>query len=409
MQNIEFNSTMLGKFIDWSFVLYLISLYIFEFNVSLLWITHVFFIIFSSLVFVKIFKQGKFFIGKYLTLPLCYLLYALTNTIWATSSDKALSRFLTLILVFLLYILIYNAFNGREKLNLLIKAHFIAGIALSIYSIFFFGWNNIITALLSNIRLGGDISQANVFGMQLATTVIICFYYLTFHGKKIMIPISIIPFILAMASGSRKTLIILTLGIIILLFLKFGARNLIKAVISISILLTSFYMLLQLPLFNNVLIRFEGVYAVLGWGGQPEASAEVRQMLIDLSWNLFKQKPFFGNGLNSTSSLIFNVIGLDTYSHNNFIEVLVDGGIIGLFAFYQIYFYIIYKNSFSISRKSVVTVIILTLLIIRFVLDYASVSYYEKSTWIFFAIGFLSISENRNKFKSVKDIVIDSV
>lgn len=395
MSKIVHTKCSLDQLIEWSFAVYLIAVYLFDLNPTYIFISYASFLLFAILVTMKIIKTGKIFSGKYLVYTFSFVLYSFISVFWASSFEKAIDRSITMLLVFILYFFIFNAFFQRNKLDFLVKVHLISGLCLSLYSVFYYGWNNIINAMLNNVRLGGEISQANVFGMQLAITVVICFYYFIIQNKKIMIPLSILPFILAMSSGSRKALLVICVGLITLIFIKYDFKRIFKLILGIVLAISFFVVISQIPLFNNVFYRIEGLFAVFSGIGKPEASAQVRQTLIELGWRWYTVKPLVGYGLNNSGNLILLEKGVDTYFHNNFIEVLINGGAIGFFLFYSIYVQILSKTVQAINNKQNKITIILILIFIRLILDYASVSYYEKTTWIFFALGFLAISENR--------------
>ena len=48
--------------------------------------------------------------------------------------------------------------------------------------------------------------------------------------------------------------------------------------------------------------------------------------------------PILGNGYYSFSQLLLKEYGFATYSHNNFIEIFVGGGIIGFTLYYSLYY-----------------------------------------------------------------------
>jgi O-antigen ligase len=62
-----------------------------------------------------------------------------------------------------------------------------------------------------------------------------------------------------------------------------------------------------------------------------EGSFEERKYFIGMGWDLFRARPVLGYGLDS-----FRVVsGTGRYSHNNFVELLVSGGLLFLVLFYS--------------------------------------------------------------------------
>ena len=83
--------------------------------------------------------------------------------------------------------------------------------------------------------------------------------------------------------------------------------------------------------------------------------------------------------------------GRDTYFHNNYVEILASGGIVGFFVYYGIYFYIIKEMIKNKKNKDIYFYISFALIFILLFMDYASVSYYSKSRYFYFVILFLQV------------------
>ena len=110
----------------------------------------------------------------------------------------------------------------------------------------------------------------------------------------------------------------------------------------------------------------------------------------------FWQKPILGHGIDSFRTLYGMLGGMETYSHNNFIEMLVSGGVVGFIIYYSIYVYIfkamwrttfIEKDSFSMC----LFVIIFTMLLVQV----STISYYKTETYTILLMGILYSSLKR--------------
>jgi O-antigen ligase len=101
-----------------------------------------------------------------------------------------------------------------------------------------------------------------------------------------------------------------------------------------------------------------------------------RTMMIAYGFDFIMEKPWLGNGFNAFSTLFGNITGWYTYSHNNFIELLVNTGIVGLIIYYSLTFYII-KGLWkpALKDRDALSQILFLYTIITMVLDYAMVSY----------------------------------
>ncbi|MBO7232994.1 MAG: O-antigen ligase family protein, partial [Bacteroidales bacterium] len=64
----------------------------------------------------------------------------------------------------------------------------------------------------------------------------------------------------------------------------------------------------------------------------------------------FLHKPFFGYGANNYSEEIEPIIGVAVYSHNNFIEMLVNVGFVGFCIFYFRWFHVLLLDFLKTQR-----------------------------------------------------------
>jgi len=138
--------------------------------------------------------------------------------------------------------------------------------------------------------------------------------------------------------------------------------------------------------------------------GKVEASALYRESLIQYGIEWFKESPFFGYGLENFRVLNSIDYGNNVYAHNNFIEILVGLGLVGFLIYYFLYAYILIKLLPLVKKKSHNGIIIFTLLLISLFMDYASVSYDSKLTWIYFAVGFIVIKRYEDKHFKTESI-----
>jgi O-antigen ligase len=112
---------------------------------------------------------------------------------------------------------------------------------------------------------------------------------------------------------------------------------------------------------------------------------------------LFFKKPLFGYGADNFRVIIAPILGVSTYSHNNYIELLVNGGIIGFLLFYFSYFVLILE---AFSKK--LDKFLLIIMILFLIADMATVSLYSKIFVIFLSLGFSSLEGANNETVEVK-------
>lgn len=108
-------------------------------------------------------------------------------------------------------------------------------------------------------------------------------------------------------------------------------------------------------------------------------SGEVRKQMIIGGLKLWSGARISGIGIDQ-----YRVAsGFDTYSHNNYVELLANLGLLGFFIYYSIYIWILalsLSNAKTVRRRYSIWSIAIILLLLMW--DVALVSYSEKLTWI---------------------------
>jgi O-antigen ligase len=232
------------------------------------------------------------------------------------------------------------------------------------------------------VRLGQTLFRnANNLAMLMMISLI-CISWLLVYGTRklffINIVIAIVLFYITALTGGRKYLLMPVLFLFLLLYLK-GIRDeiskfLLYMLIFVCILFLSFYAVVNIPtLYNMIGIRFQGLFNFLSGNiSQADSSTIIRYKMIQLGWeNYFPRNPIIGNGLDNFR-LLFNE---GTYSNNNFIELLVDLGVIGFICYYAFYVYIIIKLIRIKNDSTGLRDFFLAFMIILLVFEWGAVTY----------------------------------
>ena len=127
-----------------------------------------------------------------------------------------------------------------------------------------------------------------------------------------------------------------------------------------------------------------------------------RELYIQAGWKQFLKTPILGIGIGNTSQITMAATGHSTYLHNNFIELLASGGIIGFGIYYGIILYLIIKLIPFALKKESVSDACLIVLIVHTIADYGTVSYYTKGTYFILVLCFLQVYIN---YKGKKDLL----
>lgn len=186
-------------------------------------------------------------------------------------------------------------------------------------------------------RASGLVGNANVLAMQ-ANFALLALIVLR---PKARLNLVLVVWGLALhavaTSGSRKGLVLLFLITAYFVFFKHFEKsfNHARLLIALGILAIIVVAISQIESLINFL-PIDNILALnrilLALSGQDTSFSE-RQLLASEATEFFLQRPIFGYGLDSFRHISIKSV----YSHNNFLEIGVSGGIVLLLLYYSIY------------------------------------------------------------------------
>lgn len=150
------------------------------------------------------------------------------------------------------------------------------------------------------------------------------------------------------ATQSRKALVFLIVGVLGYAFIKAqkSPKSIFikgfKIMFWILILSFVFYWILQLGILKEYENAWKRVERWFG-NGQVDHSTIVRNNLKTLGIEWFLRYPFGGIGIANPHILANYYYAFDAYLHDNFVELLCGGGIIGFSVYYSMYVYLLYS------------------------------------------------------------------
>ncbi|MBQ9071356.1 MAG: O-antigen ligase family protein [Clostridia bacterium] len=357
-------------------------------------------VLFMGLTIVKFVSLGVI----KLKIPAIFVLYGIFvlvcyMNIWLGYSIKeslSLELGTTLIrnFAFLVLAYFYVTITDIERLK---KIFVFATTAGSIFAMF-------MTLLTTgSFMLRGDDSIFNANTLAISAAVAICF--IVCSKEKWATPYNIfcitVLSLLCIFSGTRKALIAAVITIVVYFVLK-NPQKLLKNTIFILVFAVAVYFaLLKIPFLYEMLgNRVESMFALL-MGESGDKSAESRADFIKLGLEHFPNSPWLGHGINCFQTLRG---AFDTYSHCNYIELLFSVGILGTLAYYSMYlFVLLYALGKYFKNRSDNVVLSIGVIISLFFIDFALVSYYERTNLILVIICLALITgEKKHAQKSLK-------
>ncbi len=348
------------------------------------------YIIVSLVLLIGIFElpimiQKKFKWHYSMSLLLLFSFWGLLSYLWAYDNHLVVSRFFSLLVIDVFYIFAWNIFYEKENsFDLITTIIILSGFILSLYVVFYYGVSNYYYMLLKGYRVGMEITNVNYIGLNCIMSLICCFYRFIKENKLYYFVFMLVPLIVSLGTGSRKVIIAFVISVFALVLFKksetFG--SFLGKIFKIIIMAMLVFSLLKLPAFSNINNRFSSFMNLFNANAEVDESTLIRKNLINQGLDLWRDHFIVGIGLNGTLS---NTTGLGTYSHNNYVELLATVGLIGFVLFYLMYIIAAIK-SFLNHNYSIDKVLVLLLICINLLLEFACVSYYSFQNYVFFLL-----------------------
>lgn len=339
------------------------------------------FLIILFLIYRRYIKKDSF---SFAIWGLLFLGYCLIRAPYATDTNYAYNYIASTFYVFIINACIYAYLTtSPHQIYPLIKSLIWGSVIANIYAFTRYG---IMVFIL--YRGAEGIGNANIYGAHSAIGLVLSFFIiktdreLSQKGRYLYSFLMVLLGIFTILSGSRKVYIYIAVPFVMYYILK--NNNPIKALRNVVAILLCIFVLIQIMmkvpfLYDNIGSKVELMISGL-MGGESDASTSTRMALINYGLEMFRQNPIFGHGLGNYVVLlhIINPNFASFYAHNNYIELLVDCGIVGTLIYYSIYIKALAYGIKKILRiRSTENLIILGLLISMMICEYGQVSYYS--------------------------------
>ena len=310
-------------------------------------------------------------------------------TIWALVGTLIYSHefrsWMTLVLLSISSFILYLAFSCIDSLSKTIQIVVLAMFGFSMYFVVHYLRNG---QLLSGARLGEDFANVNSIGAYMTIGVCSALYLILFNFKKIYL-INTLPILVFLAigflTGSKTFVFCTSIILIIMLFIRLKKHKWIFLIVLI-LLIAAIIGVLQLPFLSTIKNRIEIMFNVLTGSGS-DTSTTTRALWQYYAIVLGSQNIFTGYGSNG-----FNIYsGVGSYSHGNYTEVFCNFGLPGLFIFYSVPFYCIFKS----VKKGSLAVFPIIFGIYLFISGFFSVNYYGKTVFLIIALSIYALPRER--------------
>ena len=327
-------------------------------------------------------KQGQMPVGKLLIMPLLFTAYMIVSYFWAANKTLHYNQLITQLQLILLLIFTYFVMRDGATIKDYLKAIYVSGFCMIAYALYKYGGLVAYIDAMELGRMGGEIANENVFGMLFGSAAICAAYYMLVEKKPLhLLCVALFAFF-ALSSGSKKATLMVVAGIFCISAIHFGIKKLYKTVLTGALILVIAWVVLQLPVFAVIRYRLESYFT----GAGNTTSDEIRSHMIAFGVEKIWQRPLHGYGLSNFQAFYT----IKTYSHNNYIEVLFSGGLVGFVLYYGMYLVPACMVFLGKHRKYVwenrIYLMLLMWVAIDLVFGFGMVQLYEKSAHLFIGV-----------------------
>ncbi len=318
---------------------------------------------------------------------------------WALSPERSLDVIKSFAVYAIVLFLIQLSLNKSFSINIILRCYIIATVINAIYVII-----KIDLTQIGELQIGKDLIEGwngNGIGFMAVQGALMAFYLLgevKNKAEKFFCAISVVFLsFLTVYTGSRTAFIMFLAGLILFFWLKQPKKIMRNVFVTLIVLIVVFYLIMSVESLYKVLgSRIEGLIAMFKGESNVDSSAALRDTYIENGKRWFIQNPILGYGLNNYKMLNVQATGRFTYSHNTYIELAVNLGIIGLVLYYSVYIYLIIALV-KTFKKSKLNLFLLVALLASLVSQFGTVSYYGLYQNFLLLLCFFAI----NKVKAV--------
>lgn len=261
---------------------------------------------------------------------------------------------------------------------------------------------------------GTEGVSANTIGYYSAFGAAIALYFALNKRRRVYYLLFAINLIFMILSASRKAFLFLGIPLAVMLILssKNSAKIIRNIIIVILMGLIALLLLFNVDfLYELVGNRLETMINGFLGVGEVDASTLTRLSLIEYGIEWFKDSIWYGYG-GGNFVLFSAAMGINSgegyYAHNNYVEMLVDFGVIGFIIFYLLHFVLIVAFFKQYQKGLNLNSLMFGLLIAILVCDYGMVTYYDGYTHLLLLVGTLVfMSTGSIKFKSTKMVNVN--
>lgn len=338
-----------------------------------------------------------------------FAIFCFVSSLWAANGAESRSKAITIIEILFCMTIVFWRYCDNESSRDILSVIMWSSAIVTLYSLYFYGVSRFLAMASGSVRIGNDYANANAIGMWAAISAVLFIYFILNEGMRLKYIAIIMPIMLVAFSQSRTAIIELIVGIFLVVIFRYRdkkkfLKGFFRIIFALLIIVAVVSFVSQFQVFSGLDERMMSWFEYSQGKSVREGSVIQRELYIQAGWNQFLKTPILGVGIGNTNQITMAATGHSTYLHNNFIELLASGGIIGFGIYYGIILYLIIKLIPFALKKESVSDACLIVLIVHTIADYGTVSYYTKGTYFILVLCFLQVYIN---YKGIKKDVLE--
>ena len=379
---------------------------VFRGTLPILYVLQLLFVLYGILFVLK--NHGRIGLNIYCRFYIFFGIWSMSSYIWAINKSMALNSIISIIQIITICIIMSFYINSLNRVNRILYFIALSSLVMLVYFIIktpLTDWKDAIwggySASTSQGRFGRAIGHhPNSVGDLCSISALVWFYFYLLNKNKFNLIIMMIFSVMVLFSKSRISLLTLVFNILylILIYRKRKKNKIYIIAIIIGALIILSWAIFNIPvLYELVGYRMEAMMGIINHSYMIDASTNTRINMIKYGFEMFKSNPILGVGIGNYAYYGYHIYGLfaEVYSHNNYIEMLSNIGIVGFISYYFIPVYTCIKLRKLVNiltgRERILCAFLFVIMISRLIGDFGRVSYLDEIVQIINMLCYSSI------------------
>lgn len=331
-------------------------------------------------------KHKKIIHLQFVLISSFFVVYCIFSSLWAPNFDVSYKASIQLFKSVFVSVLFITLIDSKSTFKWALFSFSLAGI---IYSILYL--QNVDIASLGANRIGSAtdnsldlLPNVNTVGLFLSFSFVYFLYCYFSERRSLYIILIAFSFVVIFILGARKSILSLCLCLAMLMY-RLKASSQIKIIVLFCIFVVLLFIYIPSEYLMFVSERLAQLNFLSTKMNELDESDSSRILFLESGLIYGFNRPIVGNGYYSFSQLLLKDYGFAMYSHNNFVEAFVGGGIIGFIIYYSLY-YMVLKKCYIKNKQIDISYLLFILMIVLLFNHFSIVVLQERFIWILLSI-----------------------